>query len=365
MNPAEALHVGDAIESAQTIASSFYLDPVAFELQKEKVFERLWQFVGDADLVKTPGAVYPFTLLEGFLDEPLLLTRDMSDKVHCISNVCTHRANLVCEHAGQERFLRCRYHGRRFGLDGQFQHMPEFDKVEGFPSERDNLPAVPFGSWSKLLFASVNPICSLEEYLAPVKERVGWLPLHEFRFDAARSRDYLVRAHWALYCDNYLEGFHIPFIHPELNEVLDYSQYRDELLPYGTLQFAVAKGAEDVFDLPAGHPDSGQRVSAYYYWMFPNLMLNFYPWGLSVNVVRPVAPDLTRVSFLCYVWREERLGKGAGAALDRVEREDEVVVESVQRGLRSKFYDRGRFSVDREKGVHHFHKLLSGFMGRE
>ncbi len=92
-------------------------------------------------------------------------------------------------------------------------------------------------------------------------------------------------------------------------------------------------------------------------------MLNFYPWGLSVNVVKPQGPDLTRVSFICYVWREDLMGAGAGAALDRVEREDEVVVEAVQRGVRSRFYDRGRFSPRREQNVHHFHRLLAQALG--
>jgi choline monooxygenase len=88
-------------------------------------------------------------------------------------------------------------------------------------------------------------------------------------------------------------------------------------------------------------------------------MLNFYPWGLSVNVIKPLAVDRTRVSFLSYVWRPEKMGLGAGAALDRVEREDEEVVEAVQRGVRSRLYDRGRYSPRREPGVHHFHRMLS------
>jgi choline monooxygenase len=113
-----------------------------------------------------------------------------------------------------------------------------------------------------------------------------------------------------------------------------------------------------VFDLPASSPDYGQKISAYYYWVFPNLMLNFYPWGLSVNVVRPHGPDRTKVSFYPYVWREELRTGGAGADLDRVEREDEVVVEAVQQGLRSRFYDRGRYSVAREPCTHHFHRLI-------
>ena len=114
-----------------------------------------------------------------------------------------------------------------------------------------------------------------------------------------------------------------------------------------------------MFDLQKSSPDYGQAISAYYYWLFPNTMLNFYPWGLSVNVIRPIAPDLTKISFIPYVWDATKLGRGAGGDLDRVEREDEAVVELVQRGVRSRFYDRGRFSVAREQNVHHFHRLLA------
>lgn len=330
-----------------------------FNVVRERIFARSWQFIGDTEHVKVPGAVHPFVLLEGFLDEPMVLTRDMDDKIHLLSNVCTHRGMQVVEGCSNERFLRCRYHGRRFGLDGCFQHMPEFEKASGFPSTTDNLPNVPFGAWSKLLFASIAPEGELESILAPVKERVGWLPLDQFFFDPSRSRDYLVRANWALYVDNYLEGFHIPFVHASLNEAIDYGSYATEPFEGGNLQIAVAKGGENVFDLPKSSADFGQLISAYYYWLFPNTMLNFYPWGLSVNVVRPLAPDLSKVSFLCYVYDASKMGKGAGGDLDRVEREDEAVVELVQRGVRSRFYDRGRFSPTREQNVHQFHRMLS------
>ena len=122
----------------------------------------------------------------------------------------------------------------------------------------------------------------------------------------------------------------------------------------------MAQGAEDTFDLPAGSPDHGQRIAAYYFFLYPNLMFNFYPWGVSINVVRPLAVDRTKVSFLSYVWDRSRLDRGAGAGLDRVEREDESIVEAVQRGVGSRSYDRGRYSPAREQGVHHFHRLLAG-----
>ncbi len=358
------LFVHEEIAEASTLPSRFYKDPSVFDQVREKIFARSWQFIGDTDLVKVPGTVHPFTLLEGFLDEPMVLTRDMDDKIHLLSNVCTHRGMQVAEGSSNERFLRCRYHGRRFGLDGCFQHMPEFDGVCGFPTKADNLASVAFGTWSKLMFASVNPLASLETVLAPVLDRVGWLPLDQFFPDPSRGREYMVRANWALYVDNYLEGFHIPFIHAALNEALDYGNYSTHPFEWGNLQLAVSKGGEAVFDLPKSSIDYGQKISAYYYWLFPNIMLNFYPWGLSVNVVRPLAPDLTKISFIPYVWDASKLGQGAGGDLDRVEREDEAVVELVQRGVRSRFYDKGRYSVAREQNVHQFHRLIAASLSR-
>jgi len=352
------------ITKAQTLPSRAYADPAVFEAEKGAIFARSWQFVTDTERVKVPGQVYPFTLLEGCLDEPLMFTRDSDDVIHCLSNVCTHRGNIVVEGEGVCNSLSCRYHGRRFGLNGKFRFMPEFDKTEGFPSEADDLPRVPFGRWHNLLFVTGDPMCTLEEFVAPMEERIGWMPIGDFAFDAGRSKDYLVRANWALYCDNYLEGFHIPFIHAGLTSQLDYSNYRDILFTHATLQLGVGKGGDDVFDLPSGHPDEGQPIAAFYFWLYPNMMFNFYPWGLSINVVRPLAVDLTKVSFLSYVWDAAKMDRGAGAALDRVEREDEAVVEMVQRGVRSRYYDRGRYSPTREQGVHHFHSMLARDLSR-
>lgn len=353
------LRVNPTITEAWTLPSAFYKDPAIFERCRERVFARSWQFLGDEDRVRQPGAVMPFTLLEGFLDEPMVLTRDMEDKLHLLTNVCTHRGMAVVEGCGNERYLRCRYHGRRFGLDGSFQHMPEFEGVCGFPSPTDDLPRPPFANWDKLMFGGVAPEAGFEAVMGPVLHRLGWMPIHEFLLDPEFSRDYLIRANWALYIDNYLEGFHIPFIHQGLNEVLDYENYTTELFDWASLQLAVANAGDEAFDLPTESPDAGKQIGAYYWWIFPNTMLNFYPWGLSVNVVKPLAQDLTKVSALRYVWRPDRLGRGAGGDLDRVEREDDVVVELVQKGVRSRFYDKGRYSPRREQNVHHFHRLLS------
>jgi choline monooxygenase len=349
------------ISQASTLPSWAYTDPALFGRMADRVFARSWQLVGDTDRVRVPGWACPATFVEGILEEPLLLTRDGADRLHCLSNVCTHRGNLVCEHEGAQAVLRCRYHGRRFGLDGRFLSMPEFDGVKDFPSEADHLRALKLEAWGKLLFAAIdaNPPIGFEDLLAPVRARCGWMPIDRAVLDPARSRDYLVRANWALYCDNYLEGFHIPYVHHGLAGALDYANYRSEVFDWCNLQVGIAASGEEAFDVPSGSPDSGQRIAGYYFWLFPNLMLNFYPWGISINIVKPLAVDRTKVTFLTYVWDESRLDRGAGASLDRVEREDEQIVETVQRGVRSRIYERGRYSPAREACVHHFHRLLA------
>jgi choline monooxygenase len=351
------------IAQAKTLNSGFYTNPAVFEQCKEKIFAPSWQFIGSDDLVGDNGMVYPFTLLENYLDEPLLLTKDKTGAVNLLSNVCTHRGNLVADKHCKLNNLKCRYHGRKFSLDGKFVSMPEFKEVENFPGEEDNLPKLNLFKWSKWLFTSVEKKYPVELFFRDMIDRVNWMPLDDFKFAPEQSKVFKVKANWALYCENYLEGFHIPFVHADLNAVIDFGEYATELFfHYSSLQLGLAKSAADCFDLPATSPDYGKNVAAYYFWVFPNMMFNFYPWGLSVNVVEPVTVGECRVKFYSYIGDTSKLNKGAGAGLDKVEKEDEEIVENVQRGVRSRFYKYGRYSVTREQGTHHFHRILAEFM---
>lgn len=351
------------ISKAQTIATDFYTNPLHFEAAREKIFASCWQFVGDTDQVKDPGWVTPVQLLENYLNEPLVLAKDKDNKVHCLSNVCTHRGNLMVERPCQLRDIRCKYHGRRFGLNGKFQSMPEFKEVKNFPSPADDLTSLPLHQWGKWLFTSLGNSHRAGSFFNDMQQRMHWLPFDQFTLRPDLCKDYTVEANWALYCENYLEGFHIPFVHAGLNSVIDYGNYSTELYSHSNLQLGIGKEGEMVFDLPPSSPDYGKNVVGYYFWVFPNLMFNFYPWGLSLNVVKPVSPSRSVVSFISYVCDENKLRQGAGANLHTVEMEDEDVVQNVQKGIRSRFYSHGRYSVTRETGTHHFHRLLANFMG--
>lgn len=340
------------IRRASTLPSEFYLREEWHERSLEAVFARSWQFVCREDEVEN---LFPHMLLDGSLDEPVVAVRE-GDSVRCVSNVCTHRGMLLVEEPCRGELIRCRYHGRRFSLDGRFLSMPEFEDAEDFPSDADDLAEIPSGVWNGFVFAGLDPAAPLEEFLDPLGKVSDGFDFAGLRL--AGTRSYEVDAHWALYCENYLEGFHIPYVHPELNKVLDYSNYTTELFNRSSVQTALGSRTGG-----GAGPPFADGVEAFYYFVFPNTMLNLYPWGVSVNVVLPKGTAKTEVRYLTYICDESRVGEGAGSDLDTVELQDQAVVASVQKGIRSRHYDRGRYSPARETGTHHFHRLIASALG--
>lgn len=356
------LSIHPDIARAELPPAWLYSDPEVLALARERLFARTWQLAGDTSQIGAPGSISPFRLLPGCLDEPLLWTRDSAGDVHCLSNVCTHRANLVVNSPGRAAHLRCGYHGRTFDLAGRMRASPEFEGAQDFPSPRDDLQPAAWARLGNLLFAAVDPAFPFDALIADVRRRLAWLPLERAAFDAGRSRDYAVRANWILYCDNYLEGLHVPFVHASLNAALDFQRYRTDLYRWSSVQIGAAEPEVEALEPPDGAPEAGQRVAAYYAFLFPNTMVNVYPWGLSLNVVTPVAIDRSVIAYRTYVWDERLIARSAGAELDRVEHEDEAVVEAVQQGMRARLFRRGRYSPAREQAVHHFHGLLAEFL---
>ena len=323
------------ITQAETLSSKFYTDESFFYKAQEKIFARSWHYLGTT---KEINNLKPFNIL----DTPLVISKD-GEKFDCFSNVCTHRGAILVETDCQAKGIRCKYHGRKFDLNGKFLSMPEFENVKNFPSKKDDLPKVEIDFWNQFIFASLNPILPLGNFTIEMSERVK--SLRNYKLTA--TKDYQVKAHWALYCENYLEGFHVPFVHPALNNEIDYGTYTTEIFRYSNLQTAY---------------DDTENLAAQYFFIFPNMMFNFYPWGLSLNIVHPITPMLTTVSYFTFISNESKTNFGAGGDLETVELEDQAIVESVQKGIRSRFYDKGRYSPEREQGTHHFHQLICEFM---
>ena len=346
------VEINPDITKARTLSSNYYTDSKIFHSIFSK-FGRYWQYIGHASEFDE-GYVKPVKIGH----EHIVLSRT-TEGFHCFSNVCTHRGMIIVGDEGCKKSLICPYHGRTFSLEGKFKKMPEFESVENFPTNKDDLSHYKTNTWENLIFTLLNEVDETNNWFEHVKQRMSFLDIGSFTYDSSRERKYSIKANWILYVDNYLEGFHIPFVHKELNKALDYGQYKTELFTGGVLQVGIADEGTNSFDIPPGHQDYGKKVAAYYWWLYPNLMLNFYPWGLSINVINPVSEDETEVRYYGLVNNEELLGKGAGADLDKVELEDQFVVESCQKGMRSSSYTNGRYSPTMERGLHHFHMMLT------
>jgi choline monooxygenase len=348
--------IDEDIRKARTLPSAWYTEMEHFK-RLQSVFSG-WQFtVHQSEF--GGNNVLPIEHYEAITGESVVLIK--GEETACHSNVCTHRGMRVALQACTAKTLQCRYHGRTFNLDGTLRHMPEFAEAIGFPTASDNLAGFPLKQWMGMHFTALDD--SSELPWKEVEDRLGFLNAAAFTHDASRDRDHTIEANWMLYVDNYLEGFHIPYVHPELNQALDYGAYTTEAFEGGVLQIGKAMEGDVKFDLPDDHPDAGQDIAAYYLWLFPNMMFNFYPWGLSLNVVIPVSPSQTRVLYRGYVRDADLASLGAGSLLDTVEDQDQWVIELVQRGMASSVYDRGRYSPTREQGVHHFHRMLESVHG--
>lgn len=344
------------------LPGSFYRDEVLFHRLKKEAFLPAWQFAYGPEARLQTNQVRPFTLLPEYLDEPMLQTSDAQGGQHLFANVCSHRGNLLVRKAGPCKHIVCPYHGRRFALDGVCQGQPGLGAVTDFPGAEDHLHRPVHDQWAAFHFIRMANGPDFAHWIQPVHHRIDFLPLDTLIYDPNCSKTYTVRANWALYCENYLEGLHIPFVHPALREALDLTAYPVITEGQTVLQIGLAGESEPAFDLPERHPDHGQRIYAWYFWLFPNLMINVYPWGLSINVVEPVGVAMTRVRFLTYRFAGQSGGPDTHALHD-TELEDESVVETVQQGVRSSLYTPGRMVPGWEDGVVHFHRLLHLHLG--
>jgi choline monooxygenase len=344
------------LAAASTIPADWYRDAGLFEREREAIFGRAWQLVGHADQVGAPGDFFTCTVA----GEPLVLTRAEDGTLRAMSNVCRHRAGPVAEGAGNRKALQCGYHGWTYGLDGSLRAMPEWDGVRGFEKGAVCLPAFRAETWGPFVFVNLDSGARpLAESLGSMAEETRLLPLDRMRL--LKRVDYELACNWKVYVDNYLEGYHIPFVHPGLFRMLDYRAYRVETFALHSKQHA---------PLRAGSEESPDAPEALYYWLFPNLMLNFYPGSLQTNVIQPLSPERTLTRFEWHVLDPASAGAAERVARsfafsDQIQKEDIAICEAVQRGLRSRTYRTGRYSVLRENGVHHFHGLLARFLAGE
>ncbi len=322
----------------------------------ETVFSNTWQMVGRVDRVEKPGQF----VTANVAGEPIVVVRGYDGVLRGFYNVCRHHAAaVVTEPCGQASILHCPYHGWNYGLDGSLKGMPEFEGVKNFEREKNGLVPVKAETWEKFVFVNLDPQAApLSEFLGGLVQRVA--PLNVSKLHYLDSRVYDIACNWKVFIDNYLDGgYHVPHLHQGLNSVLDYKQYTIENEDRYCLQSSPMVASNE--DAATGATRKGDR--AWYFWQYPNLMINCYEGYMDTNLVLPIDVDHCRVIFDFYFadisesrrsYNEESVAVGA-----RVQDEDLGICEAVQRGLKSRAYGAGRLSARREAGEHLFHRQLA------
>ena len=341
-----------SIERATTIPSRWYTDPAFHALDREAIFARTWQGVGHLALVREPGMFFTTVVA----DSPVIVLRDKDGTLRAFFNVCRHRGGpIATEPTGCVKALTCQYHGWTYLLDGSLRGVPRWDRVDLFDKKDYGLIPVRVETWQDQVFVNLDAgAAPLATLVAGIAERIAPVRLDEMTF--VKRIDYEVACNWKVYVDNFLEGYHVPYVHPELMKLYDFRQYATELFEHYSLQWSPISPGDAPYDIRPGD-------KAYYYCLFPNYMLNILPGRVQTNLVVPLGPDRCRVEFGFFY--RDATGEAAERAIaddldfsDRVQREDMDICGHVQRGVNSRAYDRGRFSVDAEQGVHHFQERL-------
>jgi choline monooxygenase len=337
----------DSLETATALAPQFYCEPRWLAYEQDAVFKRSWQCVAHmGDLANTGDHV-----VAEVAGQPLVILHNTHGNIVAFHNVCRHRAGplALCNGKGATR-LRCAYHGWQYDLDGKLLTAPEMGEAADFDRSAVQLPSVQTRVWQNLVFVALDPdVPPIESVLAGIAERIQPNDLTRLKF---HHRDvYKVACNWKVYIDNYLEGYHLPYVHPALTEIVDYANYFTDLADYYSLQHSPIR----VTDGPYGDG------TAFYYFIYPNIMLNIMPGRLQINRVLPTGQDSCTVDFDYYFADDADVIARAATDLafsDQVQAEDASICAAVQRGLTSGSYVPGRISPKRESGVWHFQNLL-------
>jgi len=345
------------LAQASTIPAVWYTDPRVLELERETVFRHSWQAAGRLEEVQAPGHYIACELPCG---EPVLVARGADGVLRGFFNVCRHHAAaLVTDSGGSTQQFRCPYHGWTYALDGTLKGTPDFGGVCDFDRSANGLVPLDCAPWEKWVFArpeAAGP--SLDQYLGQeLTTQVRRLGLDDLRW--MERRRYTLDCNWKVFVDNYLDGgYHVPHVHKGLDSVLNYTEYTIEIGDRFCLQESpmVTAGADE-------HTGAVRRADrAYYYWIYPNFMINCYGRAMDTNLVIPRGVNKTEVVFDFYFSDVSEAARAHNlASIDisqQIQEEDVSICVSVQRGLRSRAYGAGRLSVRREAGEHLFHRLL-------
>jgi phenylpropionate dioxygenase-like ring-hydroxylating dioxygenase large terminal subunit len=353
------------VSKASTLPAVLYTSAEALDFELEALFAHEWLCVGRADRVPNPGDWFT----TGFGDEPIVVTRDKSGALHALSAVCRHRAMQVCEGTGNSTTLKCPYHHWNYALDGRLLGAPAMERTAAFEKSEWGLPRLQVEEWNGFVFVNLDPHAPA---LSPTLARYEPYLANYDLADAVCPGTFTLRAlpwNWKVMFENFNDGYHANRLH----------QYVQDFCPSSLTSFPVPwDDASNVIFRTAGytHVDGGfnathhaimpvfprltaeERSRSTFALVPPTLCFGTAPDQCFFFLVRPTGPETIDVE-IGYLFHPSALDDPlfehklqlSDVGVQVFVRQDQDATTKVQRGLRSRFAPRGRYSWQEESHV--------------
>ena len=331
-----------------TIPSQWYLDTEIFELEKKNIFSKSWHLIGSTSQVCNKGDY----IVKKINDQPIVIVRDSNNTLNTFYNVCQHRGCVLLENQGNSKQIKCGYHGWTYELNGDLRTARGFDK-ESLDYQKFRLKPVKHYIWMNQIFIKFDDSNNyLQKILKKIEQIIEPLNFTDYKYHKRDS--YKVKCNWKVYMDNYLEGFHIPLVHPKLNTVINYKSYKTETFDNFSMQWCFLNSDSSPYK------KTEKNDKAFYFTIYPNILFNIAPGRLQTNIIEPIDEQSCNVIFDYYFEdvSKKEIKKDIQFS-ENVQNEDIYICEKVQTGLKSNGFDRGVFSKKYENGVSHFQSYIS------
>ncbi len=346
------------LNHATSLPAEVYVKGEFENFDKQAVLKNSWQLAAHVSQLQKQGD----HVVHEIAGTPVIVVNtgenDNKQSIQAFYNVCRHRGGPLALKNGNSKTLMCKYHGWNYHLNGQLKSAPEMQQNKNFNVCDHKLPEIKTAIWQGFVFVALkedNDLPDLDEVFEGISEHIAPIDMSQMVF--CRRDEFIIECNWKVYVENYLEGYHLPHVHPGLNKLLDYKSYQTELKKWHSYQFSPIDTGTTSEDNPYG---DGQ---AHYYFAYPNTMFNILPNRVQSNQVLPINSQQCRVVFDYYY------PKLPGDALnkliaedrdfsDEVQDEDISICEAVQKGYASGSYTPGPLCAKRESGLHHFQELI-------
>ncbi|WP_084792195.1 aromatic ring-hydroxylating oxygenase subunit alpha [Actinopolyspora mortivallis] len=367
----------DGLTEKALLSARTYSDPEFLELEKRYIFGRTWQFVEFCHNLANPGDVRPVEVN----GQPIILLRDSNGELKAFHNVCSHRGSqLVCEPAQNRKTLVCPYHAWIYDLDGKLfraRHFAGVDQsqIPTTPEEEISLKPVKVAAWLDFIFVNLDDqAVPFAQVIEPLEQRWADYDFRDITYSTSLRYDF--QANWKLIVENFLESYHVPFIHQTLNTYSPFvERYQisisDEMRGIG--QGTYQPQYNDGIELPRWPIRSGATAKAEYFNIFPSFFVgvmpdHFFAWSLEIQ-----SPTRTVEHLHFYFCGEEaahdpRYEGCRKTTLNnwkQVNDEDWDIIQRMQSGMRSSSFERALMSHKMERNINGFQQRVLGAVGHD